>query len=104
MTGEITLRGKILPIGGFKEKVLAAHRAGITTVVVPAQNKKDLVDIPKKVQRDLKIIFVDKMDEVLDIALIEPKKKKPAAKSTGTGSKSLTKGGVPPHTEVANNS
>jgi ATP-dependent Lon protease len=76
MTGEITLRGKVLPIGGLKEKILAAHRAGITTVIVPNQNQKDLVDVPKKVQRDLKIIFAAKMEDVLQTALIMVKKKK----------------------------
>ncbi len=76
MTGEITLRGKVLPIGGLKEKILAAHRAGITTVIVPRPNKKDLVDVPKKVQRDLTIVFVDRVEEVLETALIIPKKKK----------------------------
>jgi len=79
MTGEITLRGKVLPIGGFKEKVLAAHRAGINTVIAPYKNKKDLVDIPKKVQRELNIIFVDKMDDVLSTALIMTKRKKTKA-------------------------
>jgi len=77
MTGEITLRGKILPIGGLKEKILAAHRAGIDTVIIPAQNKKDIVDIPKKIQREMKIIFADKMDEVLKMALVISKKKRP---------------------------
>lgn len=76
MTGEITLRGKVLPIGGFKEKILAAHRAGISTVIVPTQNKKDLIDIPKKVQRELEIVFADKMDQVLKTALIVSKKKR----------------------------
>ncbi|MEK7645886.1 MAG: endopeptidase La [Patescibacteria group bacterium] len=69
MTGEVTLRGKVLGIGGLKEKVLAAHRAGIKTVVAPFENKKDLIDIPKEVQRDIKFIFVKTMDEVLKIAL-----------------------------------
>ncbi|MCG3209481.1 MAG: Lon protease 1 [Anaerolineae bacterium] len=81
MTGEITLRGKVLPIGGFKEKVLAAYRAGIKTVIAPAKNQKDLVDIPKKAQREMKILFVDDMQEVLKTALIippEPPKKKKA--------------------------
>ncbi len=76
MTGEITLRGKVLPIGGLKEKILAAHRAGINTIIVPTKNQKDMVDIPKKVQRDLNIVFADKMDEVLKTALIIKKKKR----------------------------
>ncbi|GAB4409486.1 MAG: endopeptidase La [Anaerolineae bacterium] len=81
MTGEITLRGKVLPIGGLKEKILAAHRAGITTVIVPTQNQKDLVDVPKKVQRDLNIIFAAKMEDVLKTALIISKKKKSKAEA-----------------------
>ena len=76
MTGEITLRGKVLPIGGFKEKVLAAHRAGVSTVIVPTKNRKDLVDIPKKIQRDLDIVFADEMEQVLSTALIISKKKR----------------------------
>ncbi len=82
MTGEITLRGKVLPIGGLKEKILAAHRAGIHTVIVPNQNRKDMVDVPKKVQRDLNIIFASKMDEVLQTALIIAATKKKKAKNT----------------------
>jgi ATP-dependent Lon protease len=70
MTGEITLRGRVLPIGGLKEKVLAAHRAGLKTVLLPKQNQKDMVEIPKKIRRDLKFIFVDRMDEVLPVALL----------------------------------
>jgi ATP-dependent Lon protease len=69
MTGEITLRGRVLPIGGLREKVLAAHRAGIKTVIVPERNMKDLVDVPKQVQKDLKILPVNHMDQVLEIAL-----------------------------------
>ncbi|MCK6628426.1 MAG: endopeptidase La [Anaerolineae bacterium] len=84
MTGEITLRGKVLPIGGLKEKILAAHRAGITTVIVPTQNQKDLVDVPKKVQRDLNIIFAAKMEDVLKTALIITKKKKSKAEAAAT--------------------
>ncbi len=69
MTGEITLRGRILPIGGVREKVLAAHRAGLKTVLLPEKNLKDLVDLPKAAKTDLKIIPVKHMDEVLQLAL-----------------------------------
>jgi ATP-dependent Lon protease len=69
MTGEITLRGRVLPIGGLREKVLAAHRAGLKVVLLPEKNMKDLVDVPKKVREDLKIIPLRHMDQVLDIAL-----------------------------------
>jgi ATP-dependent Lon protease len=69
MTGEITLRGLVLPVGGIKEKVLAAHRAGIKTIILPKWNKKDLVDIPQKVQKDMQFYFVDDMLEVLKLAL-----------------------------------
>ena len=68
MTGEITLRGHVLPVGGIKDKVLAAHRAGIKEVILPAQNAKDLEDIPPNVKNELQIDFVDRMDEVLEIA------------------------------------
>jgi len=72
MTGEVTLRGRVLEIGGFKEKVLAAHRAGVKTVIAPADNEKDLEDIPEYVQKGLKFVFVKHMDEVLDVALVRP--------------------------------
>ena len=72
MTGEITLRGKVLPIGGLKEKLLAAHRAGITTIILPKDNERDLADIPKNVLDGLKVHMVQTMDEVLKIALVEP--------------------------------
>jgi ATP-dependent Lon protease len=70
MTGEITLRGRVLPIGGLKEKTLAAHRAGIKTVLIPKANKKDLKDIPKKIRSQLRIIPVEFVDEVLREALV----------------------------------
>ncbi len=69
MTGEITLRGRVLPIGGVREKVLAAHRAGLKIIIMPERNLKDLVDIPKRVRTDLKIIPVEHMDQVLEVAL-----------------------------------
>ena len=72
MTGEITLRGRVLPIGGLKEKLLAAHRGGITTVIIPEDNKKDLADIPKNITDSLEIHAVRWIDEVLDIALERP--------------------------------
>ncbi len=69
MTGEITLRGHVLPIGGLKEKIMAAHRAGITTVILPRKNKNDLIDVPKEVQRGVQFVFVDDMSQVLPVAL-----------------------------------
>jgi ATP-dependent Lon protease len=69
MTGEITLRGRVLPIGGVREKVLAAHRAGLKTVILPEKNLKDLTELPKTAKSELKIIPVKHMDEVLQIAL-----------------------------------
>jgi ATP-dependent Lon protease len=72
MTGEITLRGKVLPVGGIKEKVLAARRAGITTVILPRRNESDLEDIPPEVRSELETIFVDTVDEVLKHALRDP--------------------------------
>ncbi len=72
MTGELTLRGRVLPIGGLKEKLLAAHRAGITTVIIPKDNRKDLREIPRRVLRALRIVLVEHMDEVLREALLLP--------------------------------
>jgi ATP-dependent Lon protease len=68
MTGEITLRGRVLPIGGLKEKLLAAHRGGIKTVIIPKENEKDLVDIPSNVLKDMQIVLVERIDEVLEAA------------------------------------
>jgi len=72
MTGEITLRGRVLPVGGLKEKVLAAHRAGIKTFVLPAKNRKDLEEVPMGVRRELHFIFADEMNDVLNVALAKP--------------------------------
>ena len=75
MTGEITLRGIVLPIGGLKEKLLAAHRAGIKTVLIPMENKKDLAEVPKTILETMKIITVKSVDEVLKVALTKPLKR-----------------------------
>ncbi len=72
MTGEITLRGQVLPVGGIKEKVLAAHRAGLRTVILPDRNEKDLDDLPQEVRDSMKFILVDKVDQVFDAALVKP--------------------------------
>jgi ATP-dependent Lon protease len=69
MTGEITLRGRVLPVGGLKEMMIAAHRGGIDTVLIPKENEKDLKEIPAQIKRSVKIIMVDHMDEVLGSAL-----------------------------------
>ncbi len=95
MTGEITLRGRVLPVGGIKEKVLAAHRVKIRNVILPAKNKPDLVEVPRRARKDLTFILVDRMDQVLEAALlpaIKParrrqspaRKKKPASASRTT--------------------
>ena len=72
MTGEITLRGRVLPIGGLKEKVLAAHRGGIKTVLLPKENEKDVDEIPQQVLKNVTLIQVETMDEVLKQALVLP--------------------------------
>jgi ATP-dependent Lon protease len=84
MTGEITLRGRVLAIGGLKEKLLAAVRAGITTVILPRENGKDLEDLPQEVKKALTIHLVDEMEEVLRLALVKksvPGKSKKSSKS-----------------------
>ena len=87
MTGEITLRGRVLAVGGIKEKVLAAQRAGVRTMILPAGVKKDLIDIPAKVKHDIQFIFVENMNEVFEHALLpaSPPSAKPPAKQTKSG-------------------
>jgi ATP-dependent Lon protease len=80
MTGEITLRGQVLPVGGIKEKVLAAHRSGLKTVILPKRNEADLEDLPEEVRESLKFVFVESVDEVLEAAL-EPAPRKPKRKA-----------------------
>jgi ATP-dependent Lon protease len=70
MTGEVTLRGKILEVGGVKEKVLAAYRAGILEIIMPAGNERDLRDVPENVRSAIKFVFVERMDQVMDLALL----------------------------------
>lgn len=82
MTGEITLRGSVLPVGGVKEKVLAAQRAGVKKMILPLPNKKDLIDIPKKVIREMEFIFVENIKDVFKVAMIAPRKPGPAKKAS----------------------
>ena len=86
MTGEVTLRGRVLPIGGLKEKTLAAKRMGIKKVIVPERNRKDLEDIPKYIKKDMEFVFAETMDDVLKVALKKIEKKKP--KKTNNGNRS----------------
>ena len=94
MTGEITLRGVVLPIGGLKEKLLAAHRAGIKKVLIPFENQKDLIEIPKIIKKNITIIPVKNVDEVLKIALIKPLKPVKWVEVEQVPEKNRTKPGV----------
>ncbi len=87
MTGEITLRGRVLPVGGLREKMLTAHRIGLKTIIIPQRNKKDLVEIPRKVKRGIRTVLVEQMDEVLGEALQPPDSSKlstPSQRRSGT--------------------
>ena len=84
MTGEITLRGKVLPVGGIKEKLTAAYRAGIRKIVMPERNRKDIVEIPKKIVSEMEIIYVTEMSEVLDVVLAPAKRSPGAPRRTKT--------------------
>ena len=86
MSGEITLRGEVWPIGGVKQKALAAHRAGIKTVIFPKKNEKDLVEVPEEIQQSLQFLFVETVDEVLENAL-EPSQKQKKKKNVKTTNK-----------------
>jgi ATP-dependent Lon protease len=100
MTGEITLRGEVLPIGGLKEKLLAAHRGGINTVLIPQENERDLVDIPKNVKQNLEIRPVRWIDEVLELALTkvpEPLKDAPGGDVAKAAESSTEKDSIRPH-------
>ena len=97
MTGEITLRGKVLPIGGLKEKLLAAHRGGIKTVLIPDENEKDLVDIPKVILRKLDVHPVSTIDEALELALTKMPKPLPAAIEAKKDASNKARDGVTTH-------
>jgi ATP-dependent Lon protease len=104
MTGEITLRGQVLPIGGVKEKVLAGHRNGLRTIILPKRNEQDIDDVPEEIKKTMKFVFVETVDEVLDSALETKRKstrtrpakptakKKAAARKTRTNGKSAARG------------
>jgi ATP-dependent Lon protease len=81
LTGEITLRGRVLPVGGIREKILAAHRAGITKVIIPEKNAKDLQEIARKVRKVINIVLVKHMDEVIEEILLPGETKKPKRKT-----------------------
>ncbi len=114
MTGEITLRGRVLPVGGVREKVLAAYRAGIRTVILPKRNLKDLVDVPKRTRNELKIVPVEHVDQVLEVALlpvaVRPKTVRTRRKRTGETlpaespngqAKPAQPGGEQPHGQIS---
>ena len=85
MTGELTLRGEVLPIGGLKEKTLAAYRAGVRTLILPRENQKDMVEIPDEIKRKMKFVFVETMDQVLQLALTDENKSKTRKRKAGAG-------------------
>jgi ATP-dependent Lon protease len=87
MTGEITLRGEVLPIGGIKEKTLAARRAGITTVLLPSRNERDLAEIPQDLRRDLEFVFAERAEQVLETALVKPRKPRRASSERRTAAR-----------------
>ncbi len=85
MTGEITLRGQVMPVGGIKEKMLAAHRAGLKTIILPKRNKMDVDDVPEEIRKTLTFIFAESVNDVLKAALDKPVK---SARSTKSAKKS----------------
>jgi predicted ATP-dependent protease len=94
MTGEITLRGRVLPIGGLKSKILAAHLSGAKMVILPRKNEKDLRDIPEEIRKQIKLVLVDSMEQVLDAAL----RRKPEPLIVDPGK--VAGGGKEPETEA----
>lgn len=96
MTGEITLRGRVLPVGGVRDKILAAHRAGLKTVIIPKRNEKDLVELPKKARSEIQIIRVEHIDEVLNVALLPPDAEKIVSQTKRRPRRPKTKNVRPP--------
>ena len=92
MTGEITLRGAVLPVGGIREKVLAAHRAGIKMIILPEKNKKDLEEIPKRTLRGMKFQFASEMLQVIDLALVKAPGRHSDSKSPVKGATHIQSG------------
>jgi ATP-dependent Lon protease len=84
MTGEITLRGQVLPVGSIKEKVLAAHRAGLKIVILPKQNAKDLDEVPEEVRKSLKFVLAERVDDVFEAALVPDGRKRDGAPKRGS--------------------
>ena len=100
MTGEITLRGKVLPVGGVRDKILAAHRAGIRTVILPGKNRKDLEEVPDTVRKDVKLVFADHMDKVLNTALMKKGRTSAGRRSPAAGSRPSVRTGNRPRPTV----
>jgi ATP-dependent Lon protease len=95
MTGEISLRGRVLPVGGVKEKVLAAHRAGLSDIILPRENERDLDDVPAEIKNELKFHLVDNLDEALKLTLVAGEKAKSTPKKrTSTRTASKQNGGL----------
>jgi ATP-dependent Lon protease len=96
MTGEISLRGAVLPVGGIKEKMLAAHRAGIKRILMPDRNQKDMIDVPDQAKKEMEFFFIKKIDEILPLVLTELPEKFGKAGAGGGGSVIVTPPSTPP--------
>jgi ATP-dependent Lon protease len=92
MTGEITLRGQVMPVGGIKEKMLAAHRAGLKTIILPKRNELDVEDVPEEVRKALTFVYAESVNDVLKAALETPAKSSKRSKNGKKKSKSTTGG------------
>src|SRR5262249_54321069 len=95
MTGEISLRGAVLPVGGIKEKMLAAHRAGIKRILMPERNQKDMIDVPEQAKNEMEFFFIKKIDEILPLVLTELPEKYGKAPAGGGGAVIVTPPSTP---------